>query len=70
MRNRHSVQWLAFVGLNIVLAALLLYALNWLGARNGIHLPINIATISTIGVLGIPGLFLLVALKATLIGFG
>jgi hypothetical protein len=33
-------------------------------------MPINAATISTVGVLGVPGLALLVALKGTLIGFG
>lgn len=66
IRNRHSRQWLAYLMLNIGLAVFILYFINLIGVRLSIDIPINMMTIATIGVLGIPGLLLLVALKLTL----
>jgi inhibitor of the pro-sigma K processing machinery len=67
LRHKYSIQWLVVVGLNIVVAALILYFINWLGVSSHFHIAINWGTIGTITVLGIPGLLLLVALKLTLI---
>ncbi|MDB5056086.1 MAG: pro-sigmaK processing inhibitor BofA [Bacilli bacterium] len=66
LRNKYSFQWLGVVGMNLVIAAVLLYLINWLGAFYDFHIAINVSTISTIGILGIPGLLLLIALKLTL----
>ena len=63
LRNKHSVQWMGIVGLNIITAAFLLYFINWFGAPADFHLPLNGTTLATIGILGIPGLILLVTLK-------
>ena len=67
IRRKESVQWLTYVGINVVLAAVLLYALNGLGSQSGFHVPINLVTLSIVGVLGVPGVMMLVLLKATLI---
>ena len=66
IRRKESVQWLTYVGINVVLAAVLLYALNGLGSQSGFHVPINLVTLSIVGVLGVPGVMMLVLLKATL----
>lgn len=67
LRRQHSARWLAYVGLNAVFAALLLYAVNWLGAGYDFRIPINAVTVATVGVLGVPGLLMLAAVKLTLI---
>lgn len=68
LRNHGAAAWLKTLGLHIIAAAILLYAVNWVGQRYMFQVPINVYTLSTIGVLGVPGLALLVALKLTLIG--
>lgn len=66
IRNKESVQWLTHVGINVLLAAALLYAVNGLDSQSGIDVPINLVTLSIVGVLGVPGVVMLVILKATL----
>ncbi|MBP1964092.1 pro-sigmaK processing inhibitor BofA family protein [Paenibacillus aceris] len=67
LRNRSSGRLLSALGLNVVVAAFLLYGLNLLSAYTQVDLPINTATIGTVTVLGVPGLLLLVGLKLILI---
>lgn len=67
LRNRFAGSWLKTLGLHVVAAAVLLYAVNWVGQRYMFQVPINAYTLSAIGVLGIPGLALLVALKLILV---
>jgi inhibitor of the pro-sigma K processing machinery len=55
-----------FVGqgvIKILIGALLLFFLNAIGNQYGLHVPINIATAAVSGLLGIPGLFALVAIQ-------
>jgi len=66
VRNRLSRRWLGYLGLNVVLAAFLLYLINLAGAQVNLHIPINIPTVTAVGVFGIPGVLLLVALKLIL----
>lgn len=66
LRNRTAAAWVSTMGLHIVAAAVLLYGVNWFGASADFHIPINGTTLATIGVLGVPGLMLLAALKLTL----
>jgi inhibitor of the pro-sigma K processing machinery len=55
-----------FVGqgvIKILIGALLLFFLNAIGNQYGLHVPINIVTAAVSGLLGIPGLFALVAIQ-------
>ncbi|WNQ11038.1 pro-sigmaK processing inhibitor BofA family protein [Paenibacillus aurantius] len=63
LRNRGSLHWLTYLGLNAAISALLLYFANWFGAAYEFHIPINGSTVGTIGVLGVPGLALIAAVK-------
>lgn len=63
IKNRYSLQWLTKVGAHIVVAAVALYMINWVGAAYDFHLPINGNTIGVIGILGLPGLLMLTAVK-------
>lgn len=67
LRSRTAAAWLATMGIHVVAAAALLYLVNWLGQSIGFRIPVNGSTLAAIGALGIPGLMLLIALKATLI---
>lgn len=67
LRNRTAAAWLVTMGIHVIAAAVLLYAVNGLGEAADFHIPINMSTMATIGVLGIPGLLMLVALKLTVI---
>ena len=64
IRNRYSIQVLGKIGMIGVCSVLLLYAANWVGGEYSFHLPINGATVTTVGILGLPGLALLVAVQA------
>ncbi|MGX1266585.1 inhibitor of the pro-sigma K processing machinery [Rossellomorea marisflavi] len=49
---------LRFVGqvaIKVMIGALFLFFLNAFGSKYGIHVPINLATSSVSGILGIPG---------------
>ncbi|WP_462410017.1 pro-sigmaK processing inhibitor BofA family protein [Neobacillus sp. Marseille-QA0830] len=57
---------LRFIGqaaIKIVIGALLLFFLNTVGNRYGIHVPINLFTSVLSGFLGIPGVFALAAIQ-------
>lgn len=59
--------WLTRLGLHMVLAALGIYVINFSGLLTEAYIPLNPATISTVLVLGLPGVALLVGLKLTMI---
>ncbi len=63
IRSKYSLQWLSVIGLNLVVAVILLYVVNWFGASSDFHIAINQFTVVVIAILGVPGLLLLVALK-------
>ncbi len=67
LRSRAAGAWLMTMALHMIVAAVLLYIVNGLGVTYDFRIPINAATIATIGVLGIPGLAMLVALKTVLL---
>ncbi|MDQ6595364.1 pro-sigmaK processing inhibitor BofA [Bacillus salipaludis] len=55
-----------FIGqaaIKLVIGALFLFFLNVAGNRFGIHVPINFATSTVSGFLGIPGMVALVAIQ-------
>lgn len=63
LRNRAAAAWLGTMGIHVVVAAVILYAINWLGQSYDFRIPLNVPSIAAIGTLGIPGVMLLVALK-------
>lgn len=67
MRNKTAASWAATMGIHVVLAAVLLYAVNWFGDSYSFHIPINPGSMATIGILGVPGLMLLVAVKMSFV---
>lgn len=49
--------------LNSILGGVLIYVINLVGAMFSFHIGLNYVTIILIGILGVPGAFLLTALK-------
>jgi len=47
----------------LIIGALFLFFLNIIGNQFGIHIPINLITSAISGLLGIPGVFALVAIE-------
>lgn len=66
-RSRSGGKLVASLGLNVVVAAFLLYILNLGSAYTHIELPINTATLGTATILGIPGVILLIGVKFALL---
>lgn len=65
-----SLKPIKFLGqtvVKILIGALLLFFLNVAGKNYGIHVPINFATSSVSGFLGIPGLIALAAIEKWII---
>ncbi|TYP69457.1 pro-sigmaK processing inhibitor BofA family protein [Paenibacillus methanolicus] len=63
LRQKLSWGWLKRFGLHLVTAALALYALNYSGLLQGFEIPLTPATISTVVLLGIPGIGLILGLQ-------
>ncbi|WP_127588504.1 pro-sigmaK processing inhibitor BofA family protein [Paenibacillus koleovorans] len=63
LRNRHARRWSSYVLLHIVVAAILLYAINLLSVYTDFRIPINVPTVASVVVLGVPGLLMLMAMK-------
>lgn len=59
--------WLTRLGLHVVLAALGLYLINFSGIVTEAYIPLNPVTVTTVLVLGLPGVGLLLSLKLTMI---
>ncbi len=51
------------LAINIVLGILILWLLNKFGGSLGISIPINVITALVVGILGIPGVIILVLLN-------
>lgn len=63
LRNKLSWGWLRGFALHLVLAAGLLYLLNYSELVPGIYIPLNPITIGTVVTLGVPGVALIVGLQ-------
>lgn len=63
VRHRLSWSWAKSFTLHLVCACAVLYLLNYSGLISDIKIPINPATISTVVVLGVPGIALIVGLQ-------
>ncbi|WP_042354606.1 pro-sigmaK processing inhibitor BofA family protein [Bacillus rubiinfantis] len=58
-----SVRFIGQAAIKLIIGALFLFFLNVVGNHYGIHVPINFVTSAISGFLGIPGLFVLVAIQ-------
>lgn len=65
--RRLGFAWLTRLGLHIVLAALGIYVVNFSGLLTETYIPMNPVTISTVLILGLPGVGLLLGLKLTML---
>lgn len=57
------LRWTLTLAINGLLGGAALWVLNWIGGFLGFTLPLNPITALLVGVLGIPGLVLIVLLK-------
>ena len=67
LRTRPNVRWFGYALLQLVISAILLFVINGTGLFGEFYIPINLATVFTIAVLGLPGLGLLAAIKLTIL---
>ncbi len=58
-----NLRWIGYTVINMLIAAILLYGVNLTGILGKYEIPLNIVTVSIIGILGIPGAALIVAVK-------
>ncbi|MBU5674248.1 pro-sigmaK processing inhibitor BofA family protein [Paenibacillus brevis] len=65
--RRLGFAWLSRLGVHIVVAALGLYIVNYSGWIAEAYIPLNPVTLTTVLVLGLPGIGLLLGLKLILI---
>jgi inhibitor of the pro-sigma K processing machinery len=65
-RNKQAGRLISTLCMNIVLAAFFLYVVNLLSTYTELAIPINLVTLSTVTLLGIPGVLLLASMKLML----
>lgn len=67
LKNKVKISWIGYAIMNITIAAVLLYIMNLTGFMGEYRIPINAITVGVIGILGIPGIALLLAVKLIII---
>lgn len=67
IRARIDYRWFGYALLQLVIAAVGLYLINGTGLFGEFQIPINMVTLFTLVILGLPGLVLLIVIKLTLI---
>ncbi len=60
---KNPVKWMIKLGLNGILGGIMLYVINSVGSVIGFHIELNIINSLVAGVLGFPGVILLVLIK-------
>lgn len=65
-RNKLSLRWITRFMLHLAVSAIALYLLNYSGMTEGYAVPINPTTISTVVLLGLPGIALVLSLQHVL----
>jgi len=58
-----KIRWIGYGLVNLLAGAVLLYVINAVGVFGSLTIPINLVTVAVVGILGIPGILLLAALK-------
>jgi inhibitor of the pro-sigma K processing machinery len=66
-RKQLNLHWVGYALGNIIIAAVILYVMDLTGLFEEYRIPVNLVTIATVGILGIPGLLLLAAIKVFVI---
>lgn len=66
-RTRTGSRWVKWFSIQLIVGIVLLYAVNYFGSSYFFYLPINFATLGTVAILGVPGIFLLVAIGLVLV---
>ncbi|MEI7026454.1 pro-sigmaK processing inhibitor BofA family protein [Paenibacillus sp. y28] len=66
-RRRLALQSFVSFGIHLIVGAIALFAVNLLEPYTQLSIPLNEATLATSGILGLPGVLLLVALKLTIL---
>jgi len=61
-------RWVLKIVFNSLLGVIFLWVINIIGQGLGFHIPINLLTILIVGLLGIPGLIVLIVFKLLLRG--
>ncbi|GLX71325.1 pro-sigmaK processing inhibitor BofA family protein [Paenibacillus glycanilyticus] len=63
LRSKLSWSWIRNFAIHFVLAAFVLYVLNFSGLIPNIYIPLNPVTIGTVVVLGVPGIALIAGVQ-------
>lgn len=66
IKNRLSLKWIKALSINVILAALMIYVVNFSGLFSDLYIPLNPATMGTAALLGVPGVLLMICIKLTL----
>lgn len=66
LRTKIGWRWVPFLGINVIVAAILLYFAELAEPYTHVNIPINGVTIATVAALGVPGIIMLAALKMVL----
>ena len=53
------LKWTGRIMINSAAGGVLILMINWLGAGLGVFVPLNLITALTVGILGVPGLVML-----------
>ena len=64
---RKPFRWLIKLTVNCTIALISILAINFMGNFIGFHLPINPVSVLGVGVLGIPGMVLLIVMNFLMI---
>lgn len=56
-------KWLGKVSIRLIVGAIILFIVNSVGGKYGLHIPINAPTTIVAGLLGIPGIAALVVIQ-------
>lgn len=62
-KNRPVVKWIGIMLIHTLVASLLLFLLNVFEIAGQYYIPINLFTVLTVAVLGLPGLIMLFSMK-------
>lgn len=63
VRSSNRLRWVSYAMMNLLFAAVFLYFINVTGIFGEFQIPINLVTVIVVGILGIPGLGMLMILK-------
>lgn len=64
IRSKSSSRWFSMIVLNVVIASVVFYLMHGLDVPDMFRVPINYATLGIVILLGLPGLAMMVGVKA------